>query len=306
MLLEEIGQSLRHVPPQGHRCVGRRRTRHSQTRRSAEAGPPTSVRCSRGRTRAPDPPQDARPYSYFTTEREAPDASSRQSVEAGLFHESKWSAYGLLYSAAFERRADNYTRRRRRSRGESAYNVRTNTDTRRTRCGVATDTRRTDAASATVTPNSMRRRYRHAPNRRRKMFAQNKNRYRSRYRNRMRRRYRSRMRHKKKKNLCNVPNHFELSTDHPQSARKALDDEAVLVPSAGYFTEVCTEFREAIREWNQLRTVVHQLGPEPGRAEKALLRRGHRRHRLWLCRAGRGLHRGEAGLSGGCAPSAGA
>jgi hypothetical protein len=36
-------------------------------------------------------------------------------VELGIFDQSQWRAYGLLHSPAFERSADAYTRRCRRS-----------------------------------------------------------------------------------------------------------------------------------------------------------------------------------------------
>ncbi len=201
-----------------------------------------------------------------TTERKLLRAI-QTSVEAGLFHEGKWLAYGLLYSAAFERRADNYTRRRRRSE----ESVRTMSEYGSTRSEYdAQPVPSHDAATQQhVHPEEIQKQ--------KETEKQSKN------QNEI---------SEREIKLCSVPTGFNLSTGHPHPAQNAHEDEAVLVPSAGYFMDVCTEFREAIREWNQLERSSINWVPSHGEMKK-LFYGGDRRHKLWLCRQAAGFTGGR-------------
>jgi len=99
------------------------------------------------------------------------------------------------------------------------------------------------------------------------------------------------------KNLCSVPAVFELSTVYPRPPVRESRDDAVLTPSAEYFTEMCAEFREIIREWNEReKSSIHWT---PTRDElKKLFYGGDAAHKLRVCREASNLTGGKPDFPG--------
>jgi len=184
-------------------------------------------------------------------------------VEVGLFDDTRWRTYSLLYSPAFERRADDYTRRRRRS----TDHIPTHTEHSRGNLdnppahvdhpleivGHESDSplprddefRRTMSAH---TPNTLRRvsdtNREHCSNvtaHRRRMFPLEQTTEQKEIQKERQRKKEKEIEEEEK--LCSIQAEFELSTAYPHHSVYKSDADTVLVPSAESFAVASTKQR---------------------------------------------------------------
>jgi hypothetical protein len=87
----------------------------------------------------------------------------------------------------------------------------------------------------------------------------------------------------KDKKLCSVPPLFELATTYPHTPEDEALDDAVLIPSVEYYTQMCSEFRATITKWNEQERSFVDWHPTDDELKK-LFYGGDIARKLWLCR----------------------
>ena len=229
-------------------------------------------------------------------------------VELGVFDQGKWHKYGLLYSPSFERRADDYTRRRRRLAEQARTPFQDPRDNARTHSedspeivghepeqpqqqddqlpeNVLTHAEHTPA-NVKHNSESIRERADTSP---RNVGPEQEE--------TEKKRKKQKEKESRRENLCSVPAAFELSTVYPRPPVRESRDDAALIPSAEYFTEMCAEFREIIREWNDQEK--SSIDWTPTRDElKKLFYGGDAAHKLRVCREASNLTGGKPDFPG--------
>ncbi len=137
-------------------------------------------------------------------------------AELGLFHEEKWKRFNVLYSPSFEHRADDYTRRQRRS---SDF-VRTDSEHSPDNVPRVSEQSKDIILAKTG----------------RVLLEQNK------------KQKDNRSRPERDMLVCSVPDQSDLSTLHQHKLPK--DDPFLLHPSERVFQEYCNHYRDTVHKWN--------------------------------------------------------
>jgi hypothetical protein len=232
-----------------------------------------------------------------------------KSASLGILDQYKWHTYGLLHSPAFERSAEAYTRRRRKP----ADSVVAHSE-RRPESVSASSQYRPDN-SVPLSEQSAENYHKHPEHR----FASVKhitassphsdctvsNHIRPEQTTEQTEMQKEREKETEKetqnqiqteteedKKLCSVPPLFELTTTYPHTPEDEALDDAVLIPSVEYYTQMCSEFRATITKWNeQERSFVDWLPTDD--ELKKLFYGGDAAHKLWLCRQAANLTAGR-------------
>jgi len=230
----------------------------------------------------------------FTTEKRL-RAVIEKSVEVGLFDEARWRTSRLLYSPAFEHRADNYTRRLRRNtdkaRTRSAlFPDKGLTDPERSPDHVCTDPkpardsvrvrsehsvenvgRESESAQPRdgISPDNVRTHSEHCLtnvgleqvlSQQRGSTSTDNVRPEQTTEQKEIQKEREKEKEKEKKMFCSVPEAFDLPTGYPQSRVQKSQEDAVLVPPVAHHTEVRTEPGKVIRESNDRQNPIGRIG----------------------------------------------
>lgn len=186
-------------------------------------------------------------------------------VELGLFDQSQWRAYGLLHSPAFERRADDYTRRRRRNMGNARTHSDDSPDDACAHSEHSPDVVRTHSEHS---PGNGCAHSAHCPTSVRHIPASVLQRDDTSPRNvgpEQEEKEKEIQKQKEKENrrekLCSVPSAFDLSTTYPHPRVRESDDDTVLVPSAAYYTEGMSPWVHLLTAPEEARRISHPRSP---------------------------------------------
>jgi hypothetical protein len=212
----------------------------------------------------------------FTTEEKLLGIIERLAT-LGVFDESNWHAYGLLYSPAFEQRADAYTRRCRRT-SERRFAASENhpaplgrdPESPRKPDSILPDNDDTDSEKCV---ESVGTDVAHFPEE-------------------VRLQQTTEQKSVKEIQLCSIPGLIDMSTVYPHSHDRGSGEEADLTPSPGQFSDVCEEFRKIISEWNEHGTTRIYWVPSHDELMKLFYGRD-RSHKLWLSRQAMNLTGGK-------------
>lgn len=184
-------------------------------------------------------------------------------VELGLFDKITWQQFAILYSPSFERRADEYTRRRHRRPETVQRNSGETSDNVRTLSGQTPNTIRTESEHS---PNTVRTKSDKVPLETEEEVEVEEKKNRS-------RRERSLL-------LCSVSGKTQLSTHHPQDT--AENSSALIQLTKQEFERYSRSCHDAIRQWNEDHPARFDWQPTELELKK-LFYGGQRRHKINLC-----------------------
>ncbi len=181
------------------------------------------------------------------------------SIEVGLFDSRKWLEFNVLYSPSFEHRADDYTRRTKRTSNivrtnyeHSSDNVRTlsehSTNNLRTKSEVTTDNVRLETDTETEREEK-----------------KNKNRT------------------EEKMSFKETPSVEKSLSFCPTSPTRPNSSDYLIEPGDKVFDEYSLQFQSTIQKWNR-ENPVHRIDWQPTIAElKKLFYAGEYEYKLSMC-----------------------